>query len=180
MNGFVIRRGLDPGLSCGVRNEASGTRSRYSRRGCKRASRLSGGGVRTETGTAAIDRQPCLLRLPCRGSGPVSHKDAALICRPAPGAIRCAASQHPESDSIFFSSACRLFRLCSSWLAVATGCDKGIICRQKRSHCPSLVEEMTLGGTCTVRVRVHSSWAWTEVSRNDQTNMIVASIQTSY
>lgn len=89
-----------------------------------------------ETGILVTDRQPCLQRLPCRGSRPVPHKDVVLICRLALGAIRCAASQHHKSDfSPFFSPLplCRLFRVWhfSSLLAIFSGCDKGLICRTR-------------------------------------------------
>lgn len=113
-------------------NEANGTRSWYSKSALRQTSTLSGS-VRTETGTEATDRQPCLLWLPCRGSTPVFNKDAALICRPAPGAIRCAASQHCKSDSIlFFYAGYSGSVTIPSLLAISTGCDKGIICRMRR------------------------------------------------
>lgn len=53
------------------------------------------GSTSTKKGAAATDRQVLfIVACPCGGSGPVFHKDATFICRPAPRAIRCAASQH--------------------------------------------------------------------------------------
>lgn len=103
-------------------------RSGFSQSGLKRTSRLS---ESVKTGTVATDRQPCLLWLPCRGSRPVFHKDSALICRPAPGAIRCAASQHHKSDSVLFLCAGYSYSNHFSLLAISTGCDKGIICEMR-------------------------------------------------